>query len=176
MHPKFAAIAVDAVVAYSCMTDSAWVFAWTLQEVQALTTDHDLCLLRLPSIPSSPWLLSISRASWHIPLGSQQWWQDHLHIGPPREHQPETHLTRPPAQWCLQHNDEEQGTEYGSLMDPDLYLKLIRSNIAHLEKVKSINKCMGIQAFTPCINRKKCNKLLVFTCSSRLRWLEVYLR
>ena len=31
MHPKFAAIAVDAVVAYSCTTDSAWVFAWTLQ-------------------------------------------------------------------------------------------------------------------------------------------------
>ena len=27
MHPKFAAIAVDAVVAYSCTTDSAWVFA-----------------------------------------------------------------------------------------------------------------------------------------------------
>ena len=26
MHPKFAAIAVDAVVAYSCTTDSAWVF------------------------------------------------------------------------------------------------------------------------------------------------------
>ena len=23
--------------------------------------------------PSSPWLLSISKASWHIPLGSQQW-------------------------------------------------------------------------------------------------------
>ena len=26
MHPKFAAIAVDAVVAYSCTTNSAWVF------------------------------------------------------------------------------------------------------------------------------------------------------
>ena len=89
MHLKFAAIAVDAVVAYSCTTDSAWVFAWTLPEVQACTTDHDLCLsciypqpllhgffswplsfLHLPSTPS-PWLLSISRASWHIPLGSQ---------------------------------------------------------------------------------------------------------
>ena len=44
MHPKFAAIAVDAVVAYSCTTDSAWVLAWTLQKVQACTTDHDLCL------------------------------------------------------------------------------------------------------------------------------------
>ena len=44
MHPKFAAIAVDAVVAYSCTTDSAWVFAWTLQEVQACTRDHNLCL------------------------------------------------------------------------------------------------------------------------------------
>ena len=44
MHPKFAAIAVDAVVAYSCTTDSACLFAWTLQEVQACTTDYDLCL------------------------------------------------------------------------------------------------------------------------------------
>ena len=58
-----------------------------------------LSFLHLPSIPSSPRLLSISRASWHIPLRSQQWWQDHLHIGPPREHQPKTHVTRPPAQW-----------------------------------------------------------------------------
>ena len=43
-HPEFAAIAVDAVVAYSYMTDSAWVSARTLQEVQACTTDHDCCL------------------------------------------------------------------------------------------------------------------------------------
>ena len=50
-----------------------------------------LSFLHLPSIPSSLWLLSISRSSWHIPLESQQWWQDHPHIGPPREHQPQTH-------------------------------------------------------------------------------------
>ena len=30
-----------------------------------------LSFLHLPSIPSSPWLLSISRASWHIPLASR---------------------------------------------------------------------------------------------------------
>ena len=58
-----------------------------------------LSFLHLPSIPSSLWLISISRASWHILLGSQQWWQDHLHIGPPRDHQPETHVTKPQAQW-----------------------------------------------------------------------------
>ena len=73
-----------------------------------------LSFLYLPSIPSPPSLLFISRASWHIPLGSQQWWQDHLHIGPPREHQPKTHVTMPPV----------QGTEYGSLVDPDRHLKL----------------------------------------------------
>ena len=42
---------------------------------------------------------SISRASWHIPLGSHQWRQDHPHTGPPREHHPETRVTRPLAQW-----------------------------------------------------------------------------
>ena len=58
-----------------------------------------LSFLHLLSTPSSPWLLSISRASWHIPLGSQQWWQDHLHIGPPRKVQSRTSMTRPPARW-----------------------------------------------------------------------------
>ena len=42
-----------------------------------------LSFLHLLSTPSFPWLLSISRASRHIPQGSQQWWQDHLPIGPP---------------------------------------------------------------------------------------------
>ena len=90
MQFKFAAIAVDAVVAYSFMTDSTWVFAWTLQEV-LYHRSWLLSFLHLNSTSSSPWLLSISRASWHIPLGSQQWWQDHL--------QPETCVTRSPAQW-----------------------------------------------------------------------------
>ena len=35
MHPEFAAIAVDAVVACVCGTDSEWVFTCPLQEVQA---------------------------------------------------------------------------------------------------------------------------------------------
>ena len=60
MHPKIAAITVDAVVAYSCTTDSAWVFTWTLQEVQACTTDHDLVF---PAFTLNPFF---SMASFHI--------------------------------------------------------------------------------------------------------------
>ena len=100
MHPKFAAIGEDTFVAYSCMTNSTWVLAWALQEVQSCATNPALCLSCIyPQTPSSTWLLSISRASWCISLGSKQWWQDHLHIGSPREHQPETQMTRPQAQW-----------------------------------------------------------------------------
>ena len=34
MHPEFAAISVDAVVAYVCANHSEWVFTCPLQEVQ----------------------------------------------------------------------------------------------------------------------------------------------
>ena len=44
VHPVLAAIAEDAVAAHSSATGGAWKLAWTLQEVQARTADHDLCL------------------------------------------------------------------------------------------------------------------------------------
>ena len=66
------------------------------------TTDHDLFFLHLPSTPSPPWLLSISRASWHILSTSKRWWHDHLHIGPPKELKSSwTCVTRPSAQFWL---------------------------------------------------------------------------
>ena len=39
-----AAIAEDAVATHSSTTDGTWKFIWTLQDVQAHTADHDLCL------------------------------------------------------------------------------------------------------------------------------------
>ena len=42
--PSACSLAVDAVAAHSSATDSAWKLAWTLQEVQSRTADHDLCL------------------------------------------------------------------------------------------------------------------------------------
>ena len=44
VHPVLAAIAEDAVAAHSSATDGARILAWTLQEVQSRTADHDLCL------------------------------------------------------------------------------------------------------------------------------------
>ena len=44
VHLVLAAIAEDAVAAHSSVTDDAWKLAWTLQEVQSRTADHDLCL------------------------------------------------------------------------------------------------------------------------------------
>ena len=62
MHPKFAAIAVDAVFAYSCTTDSAWVFAWTLHEVQACTVPQIMTFV-FPAFTLNPFF---SMASFHI--------------------------------------------------------------------------------------------------------------
>ena len=72
VHPVLAAIAEDAVAAHSSATDGAWKFAWTLQEVQSHTADHNLSFLHLLSVLSSPLLLSMSRASWHIPQAIQR--------------------------------------------------------------------------------------------------------
>ena len=44
VHPVLAAIAEDADADHSSGTDGTWKLAWTLQEVQACTTDHDLHL------------------------------------------------------------------------------------------------------------------------------------
>ena len=54
MHPVLTAFAEDAVAAHSSATDSTWELAWTLQEIQPRTTDHDLCL---SCIYSQPFLL-----------------------------------------------------------------------------------------------------------------------
>ena len=119
MYPDFATSAVDAVVAYSCTTDSAWVFTWTLQE--AHTTDHNFCLSciypqPLPLHGFFPYQEPPDTFLQRVSNGD-------LHIGPPRELQRETHLTRFPAQWWAR--------EYGSLVDPCLHLKLVIVTLAN---------------------------------------------
>ena len=44
VHTVLAAVAENAVAAHSSATDGPWKLAWTLQEVQTHTTDHDLHL------------------------------------------------------------------------------------------------------------------------------------
>ena len=39
----------------------------------------------------------------------------------------------------LQHNDEEQGTEYGSLVDPNLHLKLLAEILANTNPASRIS-------------------------------------
>ena len=43
VHSVLSAIAENAVAAHSSVTDGTWKLAWTLQEVQSHTADHDLC-------------------------------------------------------------------------------------------------------------------------------------
>ena len=92
-----------------------------------------LSFLHLPSIPSSQWLLSISKAPWHIPLGCQQWWQDHLQIGSLREHLPKTHVTRPPAAWWRARD------WVGSLVDPDLHIRHFAETLANTNLASHIS-------------------------------------
>ena len=103
-----AAIAVDAVVTYSCTTDSAWAFAWPLQEVQVCTTDHEFCL---SCIYPQPFLLHvflpISKASWNFPPSITS------HLCETRSSAYRS--SQAELVWQgLQHNDEEQGLS----MDP----------------------------------------------------------
>ena len=72
---------------------------WTLQEVQARTTDHDLRISCIYSVLSPPLLLSKSRASWHLPPAIQRWLQGHWYKGPPRGPQSGTRVARLHAQW-----------------------------------------------------------------------------
>ena len=51
MHPVLAADA-DAVAAHSSVTDGAWKLAWTLQEVQAHTTQ--IMIFVFPAFTLSP--------------------------------------------------------------------------------------------------------------------------
>ena len=62
MHPVLAAIAEDAIAANSVPEMAHGNFP-ALQEVQAGTTDHDLCLSCIYSVLSPSLLLSKSRAS-----------------------------------------------------------------------------------------------------------------
>ena len=74
VHPMLAAIAKD--TSHSNMTTPARKLTWTLQEVQARTTDHDLCL---SCIYSQPFLLHCFFPSQEPPDISQQFSDDKVH-------------------------------------------------------------------------------------------------
>ena len=73
VHPVLAAIAEDAVATHSSATDSAWELAWTLQEVQSCTADHDLCL---SCIYSQSFLLYCFFPSQEPPDTFLKWFSD----------------------------------------------------------------------------------------------------
>ena len=73
VHPVLAAIAEDAVAAHFSATDSAWKLAWTLQEVQSRTADHDLCL---SCIYSQSFLLHCFFPSQEPPDTFLEWFSD----------------------------------------------------------------------------------------------------
>ena len=119
VHPVLAAIAEDAVAANSSATDGALKLAWTLQEVQARTTDHDL---HLSCIYSQSFFLHCFFPSQE-PLDTfLEWFNDDNKVigievlpGDPR-----VELMRQ----CFKHNDEEQWAEYRALVNTDLHFKL----------------------------------------------------
>ena len=102
-----AATAEDAVAAHSSTTDSAWKLVWTLQEVQACTTDHDLPALTL-SLFSSIASFQVKSLQTHSSSNSAM-------------------ITRSSAQrssqWTTEQNDEEQLAEYRALVNTDLLFK-----------------------------------------------------
>ena len=115
-----AAIAEDVVAAHSNATDGTWQLAWTLQEIQARTTDHDL---RLSSIYSQSFLLNCFFPSQEPPYRFlKRFSDDNNVIGLaflPRD--PRAEL----AWQVFKHNDEEQWAEYRALVNTDLYLTLL---------------------------------------------------
>ena len=108
VHPVLAAIAEDAVAAHSSVTDGTWKLAWTLQEVQAHTTNHDLCLSCIQSF-----LLHCFFPSQEPPDTSLERFRDGnkvigIEVLPV---DPRVEVT-----WQgFKHNDEEQRAEYQTL-------------------------------------------------------------
>ena len=119
MHPVLTAFAENAVAAHSSATNSAWELAWTLQEIQSRTTDHDLCLsciysqsflLHCPFPGQEPSDTFIHRFSYDnkvISIGVLPWdstaeltWQG------------------------FKHNDEKQRAEYRALVNTNLHFNL----------------------------------------------------
>ena len=135
VHPVLAAVAEDAVAAQSSATDSAWKLAWTLQEVQARTTYHNLhlsCIYSLSFLlhcffpsqePSDRFLKRFSDDNKVISI-------EVLPVDPTVEF----------AWQGLKHNDEEKWAEYQALVNTDLYFKLFTVPLTNT----NMALCIGI--------------------------------
>ena len=134
MHPVLAVVAEDAVAAHSSVTDSAWKLTWTLQEVQACTTDHDLYL---SCIYTQSFLLHCSFPSQEPPDTFLKWLSDDNKVigievlpGDPRVE----------LVWQdFKHNVEEQRAEYWALVNTNLHLKLFTRNMDIPHTIRTIH-------------------------------------
>ena len=135
MHPVLTAFAEDAVAAHFSATDSVWELAWTLQEIQPHTTDHDLCLSCIYSEPfqfllhfffpgqepSDTFLQPFSYDNKVISIEALPWdstaelmWQ------------------------CFKYNDEKQRAEYRALVNTNLHFKLFTVPLTNTDTAPGI--------------------------------------
>ena len=149
MHPVLTAFAEDAVAAHSSATDSIWELAWTLQEIQPRTTDHDLCLSCIYSQPfllhcffpcqepSDTFLQRFSYDNKVVSIEVLPW-------------DPTAELT-----WQgFQHNDEKQRAEYRALVNTNLHFKLFTVSLTNMDTAPGIGIHSLYQAHYPLIHTK----------------------
>ena len=150
MHPVLTTFAEDAVAAHSSVTDSAWELAWTLQEIQPCTTDHNLCLSCIYSQPfllhcffpgqdpSDTFLQRFSCDNKVISIEVLPW-------------DPTAELT-----WqCFKNNDEKQRAEWPSaLVNTNLHFKLFTVALTNTDTAPGIGIHSLYQAHYPLIHTK----------------------
>ena len=113
-------------------TDTTWKLAWTLQEVQAHSTDHDLCL---SYIYSQSFLLHCFFPSQEPPDTFLEWFSDNKVIGlEVLPEDPRMELVRQ----GFKHNDEEQRAEYRALVNTDLYFKFFTVPLTDIDMAAHI--------------------------------------
>ena len=149
MHPVLTAFAEDAVAAHSSATDSTWELAWTLQEIQPRTQDHDLCL---SCLYSKPFLLHCFFPGQEPSDTFLQWFSyDNkvvsIEVLP---WDPTAELT-----WqSFQHNDEKQRAEYRALVNTNLHFKLFTVPLTNTDTAPGTGTHSLYQAHYPLIHTK----------------------
>ena len=137
------------LTAHSSATNSTWELAWTLQEIQPCTTDHDLCL---SCIYSQPFLLHCFFPCQEPSDTFLQWFScDNkvvsIEVLP---WDPTAELT-----WQgFQHNDEKQQAEYRALMSTNLHFKLFTVPLTNMDTAPGIGIHPLYQAHYPLIHTK----------------------
>ena len=136
---------------YCCplQCDSTWELAWSLQEIQPRTTDHDLCL---SCIYSQPFLLHCFFPCQEPSDTFLQWFSyDNkvvsIEVLP---WDPTAELT-----WqCFQHNDEKQQTENRALVNTNLHFKLFTVPLTNTDMAPGIGIHSLYQTHYPLIHTK----------------------